>query len=131
MNDLWKYDIETKHWTCIQESSGPSSAATATAGIASTSSNNNMNDNQNDELTVSNHNNNNKNSHSHGVMVPQQPVVQGKVPTRRFGYVSVVHNGKFVLFGGFDVRLWMVVPVLFVGVLLYQTSNVGPIVPRQ
>ena len=131
MNDLWKYDIETKHWTCIQESSGPSSAATATAGIASTSSNNNMNDNQNDELTVSNHNNNNKNSHSHGVMVPQQPVVQGKVPTRRFGYVSVVHNGKFVLFGGFDVRMLMDVPVLFVGVLLYQKSNDGPIVPRQ
>ena len=106
LNDLWKYDIETKHWTCIQESSGPSSAATATAVIASTSNNNSMNDNQNDELTVSNHNNNNKNSHSHGVMVPQQPVVQGKVPTRRFGYVSVVHNGKFVLFGGFDVRLY-------------------------
>ena len=89
MNDLWKYDIETQHWTCIQESSGPSSATSAAANDGTTTNN--------DELSLSNHNG----------MVPQQqqqPVVKGKVPTRRFGYVSVVHNGKFVLFGGFDVR---------------------------
>ena len=89
LNDLWKYDIETQHWTCIQESSGPSSAA----AVGATSNNNNNNDSS-EELTLLNANN--------GIA---QPAVQGKVPTRRFGYVSVVHNGKFVLFGGFDVRV--------------------------
>lgn len=29
------------------------------------------------------------------------------VPSRRFGYVSVVHNHKFVLFGGFDGTRWL------------------------
>lgn len=29
------------------------------------------------------------------------------VPSRRFGYVSVVHQGKFVLFGGFDGTRWL------------------------
>ena len=28
-------------------------------------------------------------------------------PSRRFGYVSVVHEGKFVLFGGFDGKRWL------------------------
>ena len=28
-------------------------------------------------------------------------------PSRRFGYVSVVHNNKFVLFGGFDGARWL------------------------
>jgi leucine-zipper-like transcriptional regulator 1 len=70
LNDLWKYDIETKCWTCIQESSGPVRA-----------------DEPNDGDAASN--------------------VIGKVPTRRFGYVSVVHDGKFVLFGGFDGSRWL------------------------
>jgi hypothetical protein len=70
LNDLWKYDIETKCWTCIQESSGPVRA-----------------DDPHDGDAASN--------------------VLGKVPTRRFGYVSVVHNGKFVLFGGFDGSRWL------------------------
>jgi len=30
-----------------------------------------------------------------------------RVPSRRFGYVSVVHNHKFVLFGGFDGLRWL------------------------
>lgn len=70
MNDLWKYDIETKHWTCIQESSGPVRADEPNDGDAA-------------------------------------GAVLGKVPTRRFGYVSVVHDGKFVLFGGFDGSRWL------------------------
>jgi len=28
-------------------------------------------------------------------------------PSRRFGYVSVVHDNKFVLFGGFDGSRWL------------------------
>jgi leucine-zipper-like transcriptional regulator 1 len=67
LNDLWKYDIETQHWNCIQESSGPASDHDAVASAG-------------------------------------QDAPHGAIPTRRFGYVSVVHNGKFVLFGGFDVR---------------------------
>jgi Galactose oxidase, central domain len=95
LNDLWKYDIETKHWTCIQESSGPSAVR---SGDTSTT---------NIEMAARNENNEPRpqlnamilrNAGSGGI-----PPVQGKVPTRRFGYVSVVHNGKFVLFGGFDV----------------------------
>jgi hypothetical protein len=35
--------------------------------------------------------------------VGQAAVVRKVAPSRRFGYVSVVHQGKFVLFGGFDV----------------------------
>jgi len=31
----------------------------------------------------------------------------GTVPSRRFGYASVVHNNKFVLFGGFDGSKWL------------------------
>jgi leucine-zipper-like transcriptional regulator 1 len=33
--------------------------------------------------------------------------IRGRVPSRRFGYVSVVHNNKFVLFGGFDGSRWL------------------------
>lgn len=98
LNDLWKYDIETQHWTCIQESSGPSSAAAVGA-----TSNGNNNDSS-EELTLLNANNS-----------IAQPAVQGKVPTRRFGYVSVVHNGKFVLFGGFDVRMSVLIRLTHTG----------------
>jgi leucine-zipper-like transcriptional regulator 1 len=45
----------------------------------------------------SNNNNNNNNIN----------FVQGKIPSRRFGYVSVVHESKFVLFGGFDGSRWL------------------------
>jgi leucine-zipper-like transcriptional regulator 1 len=66
---LWKFDIETKKWTCIQDSSGPAPG----------------NDPRAEELLTGPH---------------------GTVPTRRFGYVSVVHNGKFILFGAYNnIRL--------------------------
>lgn len=32
---------------------------------------------------------------------------QRVAPSRRFGYVSVVHEGKFILFGGFDGTRWL------------------------
>ena len=35
------------------------------------------------------------------------PGVRGKVPSRRFGYVSVVHDNKLVLFGGFNGSRWL------------------------
>jgi leucine-zipper-like transcriptional regulator 1 len=33
--------------------------------------------------------------------------VKGSAPSRRFGYVSVVHNGKLVIFGGFNGTSWL------------------------
>ena len=73
LNDLWKFSISDRRWTCIQESSGPAGdgddASRAIGGDASSNS----------------------------------PVA----PSRRFGYVSVVHNNKFVLFGGFDGSRWL------------------------
>lgn len=70
LNDLWKFDIESKRWTCIQASSDPvrlTDDAAAGDPIEQAAGNQ----------------------------------VKGKAPSRRFGYVSVVHEGKFVLFGGF------------------------------
>ncbi|GAX10239.1 hypothetical protein FisN_3Lh436 [Fistulifera solaris] len=78
LNDLWKFDIETKCWTCIQESSDPFPADDDTdAAVGDV------------------------------MMGPVQPPVKGKIPCRRFGYVSVVHRGKFILFGGFDGSRWL------------------------
>lgn len=87
MNDLWKYDIETKCWTCIQESSGP-----IRADGEPTTSDNVAADGKAALLVA-----------AHGQMLARR----GQVPTRRFGYVSVVHDGKFVLFGGFDGSRWL------------------------
>jgi hypothetical protein len=42
-----------------------------------------------------------------GEMAGAVPGVRGRVPTRRFGYVSVVHDNKLVLFGGFDGSRWL------------------------
>ena len=38
---------------------------------------------------------------------PGEAHAHGQVPSRRFGYVSVVHAGKLVLFGGFDGTRWL------------------------
>ena len=42
-----------------------------------------------------------------GDLPSHRSVARGRVPSRRFGYVSVVHNNKFVLFGGFDGSRWL------------------------
>jgi leucine-zipper-like transcriptional regulator 1 len=98
LNDLWEFDIESKRWTCIQES---------TDNVLSNNNNNNniadVNAAVGDPvgagvLEASAGGNNNQ------IMAR---VVQGKIPSRRFGYVSVVHEGKFVLFGGFDGSRWL------------------------
>lgn len=70
LNDLWMFDIDTKRWTCIQESSESS-----------------------DEMALGN-------------LERARAQSQGG-PSRRFGYVSVVHDNKFVLFGGFDGARWL------------------------
>jgi len=68
LNDLWKYDIKSSQWTCIQESSDQNNAEDAGAG---------------------------------------QVTERNRIPSRRFGYVSVVHNGKLLVFGGFDGSRWL------------------------
>mmetsp|Transcript_11532 Transcript_11532/g.33145 ORF Transcript_11532/g.33145 Transcript_11532/m.33145 type:complete len:629 (-) Transcript_11532:81-1967(-) len=80
LNDLWKYDIESMEWSCIQESSDPSSVSQPSASIEPSA---NINDAAGTSLSV-----------------------KDRVPSRRFGYVSVVHNNKLVLFGGFDGNRW-------------------------
>ena len=72
LNDLWSFDIQTKRWTCIQESSGPA----GDGGDDATGGGGGGGGDALGAATVA--------------------------PSRRFGYVSVVHNNKFVLFGGFD-----------------------------
>jgi hypothetical protein len=79
---LRKFDIESQHWTCIQESSDPRPADETNMAIGD----------HNAEM---------------GVRGREAGVVQGKVPSRRFGYVSVVHDNKLVLFGGFDGSRWL------------------------
>ena len=85
LNDLWSFDIQTKRWTCIQESSGPAGDggddATSRAGGGSAGGGVAGGGGVADVLGVS---------------------AAAVAPSRRFGYVSVVHNNKFVLFGGFD-----------------------------
>jgi hypothetical protein len=75
LNDLWKFDIESKRWSCIQESSDPNALDESDAAVGDQPAGMNQ--------------------------------VHGKIPCRRFGYVSVVHGGNFILFGGFDGSRWL------------------------
>ncbi|KAL3760521.1 hypothetical protein ACHAWU_001856 [Discostella pseudostelligera] len=95
LNDLWMFDIDTQKWTCIQESSeGISTSAVVAA----------PNNNPGQESESSS---NSALVQALQRMATQRTVVVGVVPTHRFGYVSVVHNNKFVLFGGFDGVRWL------------------------
>lgn len=72
------FDIDTQRWTCIQESTDPRPATDETS-LA-------LGDPRIQQIDGG---------------------VRGRVPSRRFGYVSVVHNNRFVLFGGFDGTRWL------------------------
>lgn len=81
LNDLWQFHIASQRWTCIQESSdaGPADEASSLMG--------DMNRPQHAVIS--------------GAAVASSALgksrhVRGKVPSRRFGYVSVVHAGKLV-----------------------------------
>ena len=41
-------------------------------------------------------------------------------PSRRFGYVSVVHSNKLVLFGGFDGSQWLNVRFVLFGFFIHR-----------
>jgi Kelch motif/Galactose oxidase, central domain len=100
LNDLWEFDIESKIWTCIQEVSDPPPNIMDAAAAE-------RHDGGNDAAVGA------KSSSS------SAGFVQGHAPSRRFGYVSVVHQGKFVLWGGFDGR-YVVVNTC---VLLFMRTN--------
>jgi hypothetical protein len=108
LSDLWSYDITSRRWTCIQESSASSSSSndtdnvndetTATSDVINTSTmaaegpsagNGRV---QDDGVTARNNNRTN---------------LSRKRPCCRFGYVSLVHDNKFILWGGFDGTKWM------------------------
>ena len=74
-----KFDIESQRWTCIQESSDVRPADET-------------------NMAIGDHD---------GDIAADVPDIRGKVPSRRFGYVSVVHDNKLVLFGGFDGSRWL------------------------
>lgn len=72
LNDLWKYDIETQHWSCLQESSGETGQ---------------------------------QQPHDHDASAVGTIPLRG--PSRRFGYVSVVHQNTLIVWGGFDGNRWL------------------------
>ena len=88
LNDLWSFDITTKRWTRIQESldtidsgvndSMPSAAEGPLIGDG--------------EIQVATQN---------------DTILSIKRPCCRFGYVSLIHNHKFILWGGFDGTRWL------------------------
>ena len=105
LNDLWMFDIDTQRWTCIQESSDPRPAEdVASAGNAA---NINVNVNGNGNMNVNHHNHAIGSDGGSGTRHNYNHPNTSTVPSRRFGYVSVVHNNKFVLFGGFDGSRWL------------------------
>jgi len=88
LNDLWTFDIETKCWTCLQESSDENEHQNEHGDV-------NINLNMNMNMDMDANSNVNANGHANAI------------PSRRFGYVSVVHNKKFILWGGFDGAKWL------------------------
>ena len=126
LNDLWTFDIQTKCWTCLQESSDDTNATNTTnttAARPTTARNENEarrlsigvhedrdhfgNPNagsllHQEILSVSNNENNNSVDGDISIGIEEE-----KIPSRRFGYVSVVHNNKFILWGGFDGNQWL------------------------
>lgn len=108
LNDLWKFDIESKRWTCIQESTD---AVVVGGGDGEQGANPNVDVGGAAAAAA-----NGPAPPAGGALVAEQGAgnnrragqgVRGKVPSRRFGYVSVVHEGKLVLWGGFDGTRWL------------------------
>ena len=95
LNDLWTFDIEAKQWTCLQESSDENENSMNQGTRNSSSSSSSAHSSRNSTTGGDQNNNSNNNSNSSNSN-------NNKAPSRRFGYVSVVHNNKFILWGGFD-----------------------------
>ena len=52
------------------------------------------------------HNSSDSSADGGGSVMETDSQVKGSVPSRRFGYVSVVHNAKLIIFGGAYFILW-------------------------
>ena len=98
LNDLWKFDIDTERWTCLQESTS-----------FSDSHGNGLHDGGNNASLESTSNTFNGETEISGAWNTDRPstFVRGCFPSRRFGYVSVVHDGRFIVWGGFDGSRWL------------------------
>ena len=94
-NDLWKFGIETKRWTCLQESTSLSSVDGGN-NDASLESSSNVSNQVSADANVSA---NNEDLSPIGVC--------GWVPSRHFGCISVAQEGHFILWGGFDGSRWL------------------------
>lgn len=83
LNDLWRFDVVSQRWTCLEETSPDILRVAAddetTAGIGM----------------------------PHGGLGISSADTRRKRPSCRFGYVSVVHDNKLVLWGGFDGQRWL------------------------
>ena len=95
LNDLWSFDITTNRWTCIQESQDPvdpgaNTGITPIVNIPSVAEGPAIGDDQMGGRSQS------------GVIV-----LSNKRPCCRFGYVSFIHDNKFILWGGFDGVKWL------------------------
>ena len=136
LNDLWCFDIDTQMWECIQESSSEEDDEHLEALNHRHRNNNNnasaagLNEQQQQQqmqmndaadaganVHVANNVEHNDDANLGHVQAQAQDqnmrigndagtIVVAR-PSRRFGYVSVVHEGKFVLFGGFDGAKWL------------------------
>ena len=99
LNDLWMFDIETQRWECIQEPSD-----------INTNADHAVYDQQAIDVAAGN---TVRSRQSRGeVMISNNEASIGDDmfhirPSRRFGYVSVVHEEKFILWGGFDGIKWL------------------------
>lgn len=93
LNDLWCYSIKTKKWTCLQESSDSidSNGGDAIDGITGRGFGGRARSSSDTSLSSSQISANRRE----------------KAPSRRFGYVSVVHDNKLVVFAGFDGSRWL------------------------
>ena len=94
LNDLWSFDITTKRWTCLQESLDTSDQS--------------VNSETHFPASLS--------SAAEGPQIGGEDealrsqncvVLSNKRPSSRFGYVSLIHNHKFILWGGFDGTRWL------------------------
>jgi hypothetical protein len=120
LNDLWTFDIETKCWTCLRESSDGDDNNN-NSNITSNHVDNNVGNlgagdvgigggmlgqtnNSNNIHHHHHHRGNNNRSRRHANVLSAAAAVANnsddRAPSRRFGYISVVHDNKFILWGG-------------------------------
>lgn len=95
LNDLWSFDITTNRWTCIQESLDPVDSenhqrSTAMNNIPLMAEGPAIGDDPMGNISTN------------GIIV-----LSNKRPCCRFGYVSAIHDNKFILWGGFDGTQWL------------------------